>query len=329
MPVGSEDDDEQRNANTRTTTTSGSATTAGGGIAARRTTTTGALSDPAGEYGGITGTIKPSSFSNVGKALMGLPIDHHSLSSGQNLHTSNTLPAAFCLKRGESIFLDIGCGTGRPVLAMAGLPVKLSIGFDIAPVQVLNSCAGYNVASRRCASTLTAPVVFFQHDLDKYTSFDPVTHAYAFAGFAEFVHNIARVAAGSTTLKALALVVVHTNDTKDCGLYDGEDTDVLYLGTMAMPGGRAYSGYMFPMTEMRKARVRQAMTSMSSASSIKKQVAPAPPPPPHDLTELVRQCTATGEGWKKVMEQEMGKCNRSPPKRASAKRARKMISEVA
>jgi hypothetical protein len=230
-----------------------------------------------GEYGGITGTIS-SGFSRIGHALMGLNIG------------DGVLGPEYIFEPYQSIFLDIGSGTGRPVLSMAGLPLKLCIGFDISRLQVQNSIVNYREMERKGAGVST-PAVFFHHDLFRLKSFDPVTHAYAFVGYEEFVHRIAFIASLSTTLKTLVLVILH-KEIQECQLYDpNEDTDVLQL-TVAMTGGKSYRAFIIPMTFARKARVLTYFKKLELDNTFP------------DLSKIIQQCSnkSTCEA---IMKQEM------------------------
>ena len=90
------------------------------------------------DYGGITGTIQPSSINTIVKILQG-GISEKGI----------TLEKAFQLKEKESIFCDIGCGTGRPTFYFGGLKLKASIGFDIDKLQVFGSCSAWSVLVRK------------------------------------------------------------------------------------------------------------------------------------------------------------------------------------
>jgi hypothetical protein len=285
------------------------------------------------DYGGITGTIVPSAFSLVVQGLMGLAIVRDGKTIGQ-------LDGKFALQRHKSIFLDIGCGTGRPTLAVAGLPIKLSLGFDIDTLQIQNSIVGYRTMERDGVG-VTTPVAFYRDNLYHLQSFNPVTHAYAFSGYEEFVFIIASVAARSSTLKALALVTPHDKVVRECGLFhpsmasssttstttsDDEndslvgDVDVIELGGLAMSGNYRYKGFIFPMTRTRKDRVleyeknrkigKSTTTTSSSTNTVEL----------HDLNDTVQKCS-TKEKCESLMEQELAKIQTQPKKRAAAKRA--------
>ena len=134
------------------------------------------------DYGGITGTILPGHMMRFAEILLlGKVVDH----SSQEVNTASTeLAEDFRLTQGNSIFCDIGCGTGRPSFYFAGLDIKCSLGFDVSAIQILNSIAGHDRLLKSPASSIqfACPVSLFKLDAFNLNSLDPVTHAYAFIG---------------------------------------------------------------------------------------------------------------------------------------------------
>lgn len=184
------------------------------------------------EYGGMTGTIRPTSFARVISAV----------------HALSPFGA-------DSVFCDIGSGTGRVSLTVAAaFDVRASLGFDVAPLQVLNACTGYARVAHSSKIEKLSPTYFFQHDAFALDTIEPVTHAYAFVAYETIAHHIARLAAASTTVQVLAMVYLHAADVEVSGLVAPADTDVTKLTGLQM-GARAYCGVVVPMTPERRARI--------------------------------------------------------------------------
>jgi len=197
-----------------------------------------------GEYGGITGTLVPSSILRVAKVLTG------DSSSCTTQHY--TLPIERQLHEGKSVFCDIGSGTGRPSLYMSSTGIKASIGFDIDPMQVLGSLNGLkNVEAKSKRTALRTPVAFFQGDVCRIESLNPVTHAFGFLGYPQIVAHTAALVARSDSVQVFVAVVLHERELKATGLID-DKADVLMLSGMTMPGGNSYTAYVIPMTDERR-----------------------------------------------------------------------------
>jgi len=186
------------------------------------------LSTKDAESGGATGTVTPSSLVRILETM--------------KLTTS-------------SVFCDVGCGTGRVALTAAGVEMKASRGFDIDPLQVMNACVGWARVTERLPR-LPTPVYLFRRDAFKMESLDPATHVYCFAGYADIVKRVARLAARSTTVQTLAMIPLRQSTLVECGLW-GED--VITLTGTRMAGGRQYACYVMPMTVERCERVDRAM----------------------------------------------------------------------
>ena len=181
------------------------------------------------EYGGTTGTIKAASFVSVVRAM-------HALE-------------AFTP---SSVFLDVGCGTGRASLTVASaLEIRASLGFDVDKLQVFNACTGYQAFG---GTRLRSPALFFHQDAFELQSLSPATHVYTFMGYPAIAHFVARLAAASETTKVLAVVYLRESDVVECGLALREDKDVVRLSGLKM-AGRQYCGVVVPMTEERRVRV--------------------------------------------------------------------------
>jgi hypothetical protein len=146
------------------------------------------------KYGGITGTVSPSSFFRLFESIDLRPGD---------------------------IFCDVGSGQGRPTMSMALPHIKASLGFDIDPLQVYNSSvclAGFLLPS--------SPIGFFVQDAFELDSLEPVTIAYAFVGFPAMLDRILKLAANTSTLRMLILVTtskdtIHPEETKLHGIKIG------------------------------------------------------------------------------------------------------------
>lgn len=205
------------------------------------------------DYGGITGTIVPRDIGRVAELLMTGKLD------------SSVLPAEYLLVRGESVFLDVGCGTGRPTCYFAQLGLKCSLGLDIDALQVVNSTAGYGKLQSH-GMAWQCPISFFKQDCLELKSFGPVTHAYAFVGYSELAAGIARLVLNSPTLKALVLVVLKRDELRACGLLDEEDDkspETIVLGGMRMGGGCSYLGLVVPITPHRRGAIARALKRQS------------------------------------------------------------------
>jgi hypothetical protein len=198
------------------------------------------------EYGGITGTIVPSSMNRV-LETMAYGVD-------------DVIAEEFLFRDNESIFCDVGCGTGRPSFYVAGLKIKCSLGFDIDDLQLLNCLAGYRKLSKSKVE-LQCPVLMFKQDLFAVRSLDPVTHVYAFIGYTAVAKEIARLVITSSTLKLITLVVLTKNIMYENGFMckDEDNSDVVCFTSMRMSGGKSYMGFVIPITERRKNHIIQCI----------------------------------------------------------------------
>ncbi|KAH9259040.1 hypothetical protein BASA81_002660 [Batrachochytrium salamandrivorans] len=203
------------------------------------------------DYGGITGTIVPRDIGRVAELLMTGKLE------------SYVLPVEFLFEPGESVFLDVGCGTGRPTCYFAKLGLKCSLGLDIDALQVVNSTMGYTKLQSH-GMAWQCPISFFKQDCLELRSFGPTTHAYAFVGYSELAAGIARLVLNSPALKALVLVVLKRDELKACGLLDKEDendkkSETIVLGGMKMGGGYSYLGLVIPITPHRRSVIAKAL----------------------------------------------------------------------
>mmetsp|Transcript_16279 Transcript_16279/g.20880 ORF Transcript_16279/g.20880 Transcript_16279/m.20880 type:complete len:241 (-) Transcript_16279:28-750(-) len=160
------------------------------------------------------------------------------------------------LVMGDSIFCDIGSGTGRPSLYMGSLGIRASVGFDIDPMQVLGSLNGLTQIQKRKHQTLklNCNVSFFQGDVCKIDCLNPVTHAFGFLGYPKIVADTAALVARSSTVKVFVAVVLHERELKGTGMLD-DKSDILTLSGMSMPGGSQYTAYVIPLTKERRENV--------------------------------------------------------------------------
>jgi hypothetical protein len=187
-------------------------------------------------YGGITGSIIPSSFMRFFKSLQDTE--------------------EFKVKQNESVFCDIGSGMGRPSLTAALFPFKLCLGFDIDEVQVQNSFNAQAATKKMDPCVILSPVKFFQQDARTLTNLDPSTHVYAFIGYSGMIYEVARLIANSTTPKVLCIVVVKTDGLFGSGLLAPGDPDVVVFNGMKMSSGRSYTGFLIPVSTALKERIK-------------------------------------------------------------------------
>jgi hypothetical protein len=195
------------------------------------------------EYGGITGTIRPSGLKRIAKVLC------------------STLDDKYLMKRGESVFCDIGSGTGRPTFYFATLPIKASIGFDIDPWQVFNSVNAQTLLrkTKQSAELMKATTTFFPGDVLGLRSLEPVTHAFAFLGYPDIVHSTANLIANTKTIKVFIAVVLHDRELRSAGVIEeSESEEYTVLRGMQMPGGNSYTAYVIPMTPVRRKTILKA-----------------------------------------------------------------------
>ena len=236
-------------------------------------------------YGGIAGTLSPSSIEQI---LIALKLD--------------PLVDTFC---------DMGSGTGVVTLAAAAICVK-SEGFEIDSVVWLGSV---EITRRlgRVEGLLKAEAKFYRGDLLKIEALN-ATALYSFTGYSKMTYAAACLAASTgllflqsmspsvtplprsricspltearpdagpdpepdpvgapvpmhpTTFSApaskavpcrfvrLAIVAVHPEDLYKCGLVAGGDSDFETF-KVKMPAGNAYDALVVPMTEDRCKRV--------------------------------------------------------------------------
>lgn len=194
------------------------------------------------EYGGITGTLVPQSFFKIMETL------------------STSLPEEYAINN-ESVFCDVGCGTGRPVFYMATVSIAASVGFDIDPMQVYNSCQSHVRLERHEGKTNTKilnceNVRLFQMNAMDIDDLAPVTHVYSFIGYPRLVSTLTQLVARSLTVKVFIAVVLHANELNNTGIVD-DMSDVTVIHGVRMPAGNAYSAYIIPMTAERRRRLLQ------------------------------------------------------------------------
>jgi hypothetical protein len=211
------------------------------------------FADKGQDYGGITGTVSPASLGRIADVYLGREAD------GQRL-----TDAAYRLNE-TSVFCDVGCGTGRPSFYFAGLPIRASIGFDVEPLQVRNSLAGWRHL-RNQGVKFRASLALFHANALELDSIEPVTHVHGFVGYSQFTQLVARLAARSATVKVLSLIILHKKDLVESGVLDagGADTDAIALPGMQMPGGYSYLGIVVPMTDARRRRILHATRHLTS-----------------------------------------------------------------
>ena len=198
------------------------------------------------EYGGITGTILPGSFAKLMKAAEHLP----ELSFNE-----------------ESIFCDVGCGTGRPNFYLSNIKMKDSIGFDIDPLQVLNAKAGYSKLKQSKKIDMVTPIQFFELDVYRLKTLDPVTHVYAFLGYSAVAARLAALLVHSKTLKVMFIVTLRKEDLRECGLISDEDEDVIFVPGLKMGAGNSYLGVVIPTDNLERRNRIETMMLPSTAET--------------------------------------------------------------
>ena len=295
-------------------------------------------------YGGITGTITFSGFVRVlevmwtGSDSGAVPSSAVSASTSTSTRDSAatvTLAPRFRMRPHESVFCDVGCGTGRPTLSAAGLPLRASLGFDVDPLQVFNSCAGWRLVESRVSpssssssssSSSMCPVGFFHGDAMTLATIAPVTHMYSFVGYDRIVFELARLAQVTPTVQTLAVVAVRDNEVRQSGLWDPHaDTDVVVVRGLKMPAGNAYTGFVVPMTSQRRERVARTLAELAlprptPSSTTSPANAHAHATPPRDLTAPF-QASQTREGREQLLSSGLASLGERPARRQASRRA--------
>jgi len=151
------------------------------------------------QYGGITGTLTPSSLYRITTLLQGDVVPGAKFKRRFDDEECK-LPWDFTLKAKESVFCDIGSGTGRPVFYLACADIKASIGFDIDPMQVFNSRYGKEYLIKRNAP-INSPLGFFHANVQHIVSLFPVTHAFAFLGYPDIIDSTVHLVATTSSIK--------------------------------------------------------------------------------------------------------------------------------
>ena len=198
------------------------------------------------EYGGITGTLVPCSFLRIMEVL------------------TTGLSTEYALNN-DSVFCDVGCGTGRPVLYMASISIAASVGFDIDPMQVYNSCQNHARVEKHETKTDTKvlncdKVRLFQMNAMDINDLAPVTHVYSFIGYPRLVSTLTSLVCRSPTVKVFIAVVLHANELVNTGIID-DMSDVTVIHGVKMPAGNAYSAYIIPITDKRRRHYLKEMAS--------------------------------------------------------------------
>ncbi|GBG28139.1 Hypothetical Protein FCC1311_043622 [Hondaea fermentalgiana] len=222
------------------------------------------------EYGGITGTLRPSCFERLARFLRGEIIKGARVFVGSgSADVPPVLSAAYQLEK-TSVFCDIGSGTGRPAFYFACLPIRASVGFDVDPMQVLNSLHAQRLLHRveATSSLQRAPTCFFHENVLTLTSLGPTTHAFAFLGYPAIVKATTLLVAKSS-VRVFIPVVLHFGELRHTGILDPDPVDdvedpIVLLPTMTMPGGSSYSGMVIPLTPTRRRRVLERLGDTST-----------------------------------------------------------------
>jgi len=227
------------------------------------------------EYGGITGTLRPKSIENMAAAFRGCHvIGSRFLSeslSDENLDNVNSskdsalhlpqLAKEYWLDK-DSIFCDVGSGTGFPVFCFASIDIKASVGFDIDPMQVFNSYIRYRVLQNdpNLSAALESKIYFFHGDIERMRELDEVTHVFAFVGCPNVMISLTAALARSQSIKVFCPVVPNSDALSETGLLDeiyGEEPGdrVFVLPNMTMSGGRSYKGLVIPISSRRRQNI--------------------------------------------------------------------------
>ena len=191
-----------------------------------------------GEYGGITGTIRPKGVQRILEVMCGAAggggEDEDVLGSAAvgGSRSAAALSPELLMRPGESVFCDIGSGTGRPVFYAACLDLRASVGFDICSEQVRGSYhglvrlqGGKAGGGSGAGGPLKAPVVLFQADVTRVADLAPTTHAYSFLGYSAIVAATSRLVARSQSVRVFACVVLHAHELRACGLLAPDKKD--------------------------------------------------------------------------------------------------------
>lgn len=191
-----------------------------------------------GDYGGVLGTISPTSFVRVMdllKPTMGL----------------------------DSVFCDVGCGPGIASLVVAShFTIQKSMGFDVSSTQVQTA-----KRAREVVGFTKTPTTFLKDDVFQLGTLEPCTHAYAFSGYKDFLVRVAHLAANTSTLEWLAVVYLRKSDLKETGLWaDGQQA--YKLTDVKMAGGRSYLGAVLKMTPARRASVLEKLGAVAETKRL-------------------------------------------------------------
>jgi SAM-dependent methyltransferase len=195
-----------------------------------------------GDYGGVAGTIMLASFSRI-------------------LHTiTYKWGGLYRLLTNESVFVDVGSGTGMPVFIMACLQLRYVFGFDICPLIVSTSYDRFKKLSG-IQGLFNTNAYLFTANCNLVRTLGNATHVYIFAGCVEHFMACVDLILLSPCVVLFAAVVTHRDYVTSSGCLCRGDTDVEELKNLNMSGS-SHTGYVMPMTKVRRARMQQARRLM-------------------------------------------------------------------
>jgi hypothetical protein len=256
------------------------------------------FADKGASYGGITGTVSSKSIARLASTM----------SADPSSESEPKLATRFLLTP-DSVFCDIGCGTGRPNFYFACLPIRASVGFDVDHLQADNFIPGWRKLLMRGVE-FRAPLGLFQHDMLQLRSLNPATHAFSFVGYEDFTHDIARLVVQSPSVRVLTLIVLRAKEVIESGLWDPQtDTDVIQVPGMEMSGGRSYPAFAIPVTALRRKRV-DAVQKQRSARQV---------PANGDLEDIVTKVTSNPSQALAHCAELVKPVDQGRPKRAAKK----------
>jgi hypothetical protein len=253
------------------------------------------------DYGGVTGTILPGSIFALLRVMTlkcklnycpcsfialfatsafifcySVSRSHHTRKndslSAKNKAALKHIPEIFRFVAGESVFCDIGSGSGRPTMYAAQcLKGQSSFGFDICSLQVDFSMRALDVVQGGKKTTKNGGllqeenITFFQGDVFLMASLGPATHCYSFFGDKMVALHTAALLARSESVKFFSCVYTHEDFIELCGLIHSDDVDVIKQPGCNMRNG-SYMGAAFPWTQTRRERVLACLAALEAGA---------------------------------------------------------------
>ncbi len=219
------------------------------------------------EYGGITGNLRKKAMIRIARVLAGDTDKMSKFAHGALANQPGFLDAEFILKPNESIFCDVGSGSGRPSLYLAGLRIKASVGFDVDPMQVFSSCHALSTLCKNQDNSGT-PVIFFHGDVLKMASLEPCTHIYSFMGYPDMILATTLLVAKTKTCRVFVAVVTQPSELRCTGALDALDEKdgsckTFFMQGLQMPSGKSYLAAVIPLTPKRREHIINTILSLS------------------------------------------------------------------